>query len=124
MTIRQFLKAIIASENVEQELKDFANERLIKLEEQNEKARKKRALKNQEKNAPIKQEILEFLEKQEEGTFVLTSEVAEAVKISNPKASALLTQLEIENFATSKPVQIKGRGTRLVWKLIDNEISE
>ncbi len=123
MTIREFLQAIIENENVEQELKDFAGERILKLDEQNKK-RKKQVSKTQKENEPIKQAILEFLEEQEPTAIVLAKEVAEALEITTPKANGLLTQLRKEGTVTSKRVRVTGQGIRMAWKVVDKEISE
>ncbi len=122
MTIREFLQAIIENENVEQELKEFANERILKLDEKNSK-RKVAPSKTQIENAKIKEDIIAFLKEQGENQIILANNVAEALEISTPKASALLGQLEKTGMAVSKEVKVSKVGKRLAWNLVseDNE---
>ncbi len=123
MTIREFLEKVIENENVEQELKDFANERILKLDQKNAR-RKSTPSKTQKENEPIKQAILEFLEEQEEDATILASDVAEALEITTSKASGLLVQLKNNDLVVSKSVRIAKKGERLAWSIVDKEISE
>lgn len=111
MTNREFLTAVIALENVPEDVKTHAEERLAKLDTTNE-ARKNKPSKKAEENAPIMEQI---------ANEVLTSEVqtasaiAETVGISVQKASALLRQLVADGKATVTEVKVPKRGVQKAY---------
>ena len=94
MTIREFYKAIAAS-NASDEIKTFATEALIKMDEKNEK-RRNTPSKAQIANEPIKQAILEAL--------------ATAVEVTTQKASALCRALVAEGKITETEIKVRGKG--------------
>ena len=97
MTNREFYNAIVNG-TMNDEIKAFASEAIVKLDERNAK-RNSRPSKTALANEPIKEEILKlFAENQK----LLASEVGTALNISTQKASALLRQLvESEKLSVS-----------------------
>ena len=105
MTIREFLENVVKAE-LSAEMTMFAQERIAKLDEKNEKKKSANSAKKIE-NANIKTEILE---KMELGQNYRASEIGEIFSFSTQKASALLVQLEKEGKVTATEVRIKGKG--------------
>ena len=93
MTKRDFLTAI-ANGTINAEITEYASAELVKMDEANEK-RKNKPSKKAEENAPILASILEALTE----TPTITADIATAVGVSTPKASALLRQLVAEGKA-------------------------
>ena len=115
MTNREFLTAVANLENVAEDIKAYAEERLAKLDATNE-ARKNKPSKKATENAPIMEQIAtEVL-----GTEAMTAaSVAEAVGISVQKASALLRALVAEGKAVAADSKVPGKGTCKVYTLAD-----
>ena len=117
MTNREFLTAVITSENVAEDVKTAAEERLAKLDATNE-ARKNKPSKKATENAPIMEQI---------ATEVLTAEaktaamVAETVGISVQKASALLRALVAEGRATVAETKLPKKGTVKIYSAVEVE---
>ena len=113
MTNREFLNAIIAMENVPEDIKAYAEEKLTKLDATNE-ARKNKQTKAQKENAPILEQIVNEVLTAEAKTAAV---VAETIGISVQKASALLRHLVDEGKATSMDVKIPKKGTQKAYAL-------
>ena len=105
MTIREFLESVVGAE-ISDEMTDFAQARIAKIDEKNEKKKSSSSPKKAE-NAGIKTAILDAMEL---GQGYKASEIAEAFSISTQKASALLVQLEKDGKVTATEVRIKGKG--------------
>ena len=110
MTIREFMNAVIAMENVTEEMKAFAENEIVKLDTRNAK-RAEKPSKTAIANEPIKLKILALLE--EKGEVMTASAIAEIMTdYKVQKISALCTQLVKEEKLTVKDVKIKGKGTQ------------
>lgn len=115
MTKREFMEMVIA-ETKNEELKVFAEKEIEKMDKANLKRSEKRAERKAE-NEPIKNAIVEYLNRTDEHDFVLASEVAKEVEISTQKASALLRQLVEDGKVTVEDVKVKGKGTKKGYKV-------
>ena len=113
MTQREFFKAVAENENVNSELREYAENAIAKLDEKNAK-RSSIPSKTQRKNAVIKKQILEFMRTQTER--VTSAEVAEkfttdGAEVSTNLAAALLRQLATEGELTVEDIKNpKGKG--------------
>lgn len=113
MTQREFFKAVAENENVNSELREYAENAIAKLDEKNAK-RSSIPSKTQRKNAIIKKQILEFMRTQTER--VTSAEVAEkftadGTEVSTNLAAALLRQLSTEGELTVEDIKNpKGKG--------------
>ena len=103
MTNREFYNAVI-SNAVTEEVIAHAQNALVKLDERNAK-RANTPSKTQIANEPIIKAIAEVLTNEP----MLASEIANAVGISTPKASALAKKVEGVNIVD---VKVKGKGTQ------------
>lgn len=101
MTRREFLEMVIEGK-VTDEMKDFANSEITKMNDRNAK-RKASPSKTAIANEPIKAEIVKGLTNEPK----TASEIAKEVGISTQKASALLRQID---GLTVTEVKIKGKG--------------
>lgn len=109
---REFLNAVIATENAE--LVEFAKAELAKLDARNEK-RRATPTKAQTENAELKVKILAVLA---EGAKV-GAEVGKALDISTQKAVALLGQLVDEGKVVKAEVKVKGKGKVLSFAVAE-----
>ena len=113
MTQREFFKAVAENENVNSELREYAENAIAKLDEKNAK-RSSIPSKTQRKNAIIKKQILEFVRTQTER--VTSAAVAEkfttdGAEVSTNLAAALLRQLSTEGELTVEDIKNpKGKG--------------
>lgn len=115
MTNRDFMKAIINLENVPAELKEFAENEIVKLDARNAK-RAEKPSKTALANEPIKAEILKVLG--ELGKMVTASELAGIMTdYKVQKLSALLGQLVKEEKLVVADVKVKGKGTQKGYSL-------
>jgi hypothetical protein len=114
MTKREFFEAVMALENVDAELKLFAENEINKMNERNAK-RKNSPSKTAIANVPIKAHITEFLENHE-GSHI-ASEIASAVEISTQKASALCRQMVENGVLAVEEVKVKGKGKVKAYSL-------
>lgn len=101
MTRREFLEMVIEGK-VTDEMKDFANSEITKMNDRNAK-RKASPSKTAIANEPIKAEIVKGLTNEPK----TAREIAKEVGISTQKASALLRQID---GLTVTEVKIKGKG--------------
>lgn len=102
MTKREFFVAVMALENIDEELKLFAEKEIEKMDERNAK-RKASPSKKAVENEPIKKAIKSILTDEPH----TASEIANTVGISTQKASALLRQID---GLTVTEVKVKGKG--------------
>lgn len=101
MTRREFLEMVIEGK-VTDEMKDFANSEITKMNDRNAK-RKASPSKKAIANEAIKAKIVEVLTDEPK----TAREIADEVVISTQKASALLRQID---GLTVTEVKIKGKG--------------
>lgn len=113
MTQREFFKAVAENENVNSELREYAENAITKLDEKNAK-RSSTPTKTQKKNAVLKGQILEFMRTQSERiTSAALAEkfTADGEAISTNLAAALLRQLATEGELTVEDIKNpKGKG--------------
>lgn len=110
MTNRDFLNAVIAMENVSDEIKAFAENEIAKLDNRNAK-RAEKPSKTAIANEPIKVEILKLLT--EKGEVMTASAIAEIMTdYKVQKISALCGQLVKEEKLVMSDVKVKGKGTQ------------
>ena len=110
MTIRTFLENIIKAE-ISDEMTAFAQERITKLDEKNEK-KKSSTSKKQSENNELKADILASMKN---GVEYKASEIGTTFGISTQKASALLVQLEKDGIVESSEKREKGKGKVKVY---------
>ena len=103
MTQREFYTSVIASVDNE-ELKAYAENAIVKLDERNAKRASKPSAKQKE-NEPIIKAIADLLTSEP----MLASEIASTLGISTPKASALAKKVE---GVSVTDVKVKGKGTQ------------
>lgn len=103
MTNREFYNAVVANE-ISEEVIAHAQNALVKLDERNAK-RANTPSKTQIANEPIIKAIAEVLTNEP----MLASEIANAVGISTPKASALAKKVDGVQVTD---VKVKGKGTQ------------
>ena len=106
MTQRDFYKAVMEAE-VSQELKDFAESAIAKLDAKNAK-RATTPTKKQIENIEISNKILEYISGTENGALIV--DIAAALEISKPKASALCVQMVNSGKLIDTTISIKGKG--------------
>jgi hypothetical protein len=107
MTNREFYTAIIANPNVAQDIKDFAQAEIDKLDARNDK-RKNTQTKAQKENEGVMTAIVRHLTAN--GADV-ASGIGTALGISTQKASALCKLLVDGGQLTVADVKVKGKGT-------------
>ena len=117
MTNREFLTAIVNMDNVAEDIKAYAKEKLSKLDAANE-ARKNKPSKKATENAPIMEQIVNEILTSEAQT---ASTIAEATGISVQKASALLRQLVADGKATVTEVKLPKKGVQKAYAAVDAE---
>lgn len=117
MTNREFYNAI-ANGTMNDEIKAFANNAIIKLDERNAK-RSSKPSKTAIENEPIKEKIIEFITKRNE--FCIAGAIAEALEISTQKASALCRQLVNDKKLVEKEVKVPKQGKRKAYGLEEVE---
>lgn len=113
MTQREFFKAVAKNENVNAELREYAENAITKLDEKNAK-RSSTPTKTQKKNAILKGQILEFMRTQTEritSAAVAEKFTTDGTEISTNLAAALLRQLATEGELTVEDIKNpKGKG--------------
>ena len=113
MTQREFFKAVAENENVNSELREYAENAIAKLDEKNAK-RSSIPSKTQRKNAIIKKQILEFMRTQTKrvtSAAVAEKFTADGAEVSTNLAAALLRQLATEGELSVEDIKNpKGKG--------------
>lgn len=115
MTKREFLQAVIATETVAVNVKEFAQSEIKKLDARNA-SRSSKPTKAQIENEPIKKKIVELLT--EVGEKYVASAIAEKVEISTQKASALCRQLVDEGKLQVEEVKVPKKGRQKAYSVI------
>ena len=115
MTNREFMTTIVAMENVPAEIKAFAENEIVKLDNRNA-TRASKPSKTQVENAPIKEAILSYLV-ENKGQYTET-QLGEALEISHNKAGSLARQLVKEGKATVSEIKLPKVGKRKVYSII------
>lgn len=90
MTNREFYNAVANAENLSDELRQFAEDAIAKLDAKNEKRRNSISPKQAE-NIELSQKILEYLKGVEE--FTAASVIGESLGLTPSKASSLCGKL-------------------------------
>lgn len=116
MTNREFFTAIATSE-LSDDFKAFANAELAKLNERNAK-RRNTPTKAQVANEPIKEAIVAYLA---ENKGAVASAIASAVGVTTQKVTALCTILNKEGKVVIGEVKIKGKGVLKAYSLAEAE---
>ena len=107
MTNRDFFNSIASNENLNAELREFANGAIAKLDKRNAD-RSSKPSKTAIANEPIKTAIIKYLDK--EGFVATAADVAANCDITTQKASALLRQLVESGVLKSAEVKIPKKG--------------
>ena len=118
MTNREFFTAIINS-TLADELKNFAQAEIDKLDARNDK-RKNTMTKEQKENETFKVAILELLAEKP----MVASEIASAMGFSTQKASALCKLLANEGKVTVGEVKVKNKGAVKQYTLVTSDTVE
>lgn len=113
MTNREFYEAVANGTN-NNEVREFAEKMIVKMDERNEKHRNEKSKKEIE-NEPIKEKIVEFLNEKNESC--VASAIAEFLEISTQKTSALCRQLVESGKLEATEVKIPKQGKRKVYKI-------
>ena len=113
MTKREFLEAIVNTETLAEELREFAAEEIKKLDKALEKRRAKQSAKALA-NAPLIEQIKENLLSDEP---LLASVAAEYLGVSVQKASALLRRMVADGIADVRDVKVLGKGIQKGYTL-------
>jgi hypothetical protein len=120
MTNREFYTAVLANENINADLKAFAQSEIDKLDARNDK-RKNTQTKAQKENEGVMDTIIDTLVTN--GAMV-ASEIGSALGISTQKASALCKLLVEGKRLKVEDVKIKNKGTVKQYSAIVAEESD
>lgn len=120
MTIREFMTAVVAVEGMPADLREFAENEIVKLDARNAK-RAEKPSKTALANEPIKAELFDLLE--EMGGVHTASAVVEKLegKYSVQKVSSLLRQLASEGKLSVVEVKVKGKGKQKGYTIAETE---
>ena len=121
MTNREFYTAIIANDNVAQDIKDFAQAEINKLDARNDK-RKNTQTKTQKENEPIAQAILDALA--ENGGTMLGVDLATAIGQTTQKTNGVAGNLVNEGKITKSKTKVKGKGELTQYTLVVEDTEE
>lgn len=113
MTSREFLTAISSAESLTDDLRKFAADAIIKMDERNAK-RNAKPSKTAVENAPIKENLLTLLTDEPQ----TTTDLAARAGISTQKASALLVQLLHEGKCAQTEVKVPKKGKQKAYTLL------
>lgn len=105
MTERDFLNKVLAIEGIADELREYAEGSIAKLDARNDK-RKNTQTKAQKENEVTMTAIVELLAN---GAMV-ASDIGKALDISTQKASSLCRLLATAGKVTATEVKVKGKG--------------
>lgn len=119
MTNREFYTAIVNNPNVAQDIKDYAQGEIDKLDARNDK-RKNTQTKAQKENEGIMTAILDHLAN---GSAV-ASDIGTALGISTQKASALCKLLADSKKVTVEDIKVKNKGTVKQYSLAEGVTAE
>lgn len=120
MTLREFYEAIIAKEEITDEMVAIAVKKLEQMDRKNEYARNHKKSGNSKKakeNAEVKARILEAMEV---GKEYKAKDIAEALDLTQQKVSALARQMVEDGMLTSKEEKVKaGRLVKVYAKVAE-----
>lgn len=108
MTLREFYEAIIAKEEITDEMVAIAIKKLEQMDRKNEYARNHKKSGNSKKakeNAEVKAKIKELMA---DGQERKAKDIAEALDLTQQKVSALARQMVEDGVLTSKEEKVKG----------------
>ena len=108
MTLREFYEAIIAKEEITDEMVAIAARRIELLDKKNEYARNHKKSGNSKKakeNAEVKAKIAELMA---DGQQRKAKEIAEALDLTQQKVSALARQMVEDGVLVSEEERVKG----------------
>lgn len=115
MTEREYLTKSLAIENLPQDMKDYAKEKLASIDARNEK-RRNTLTKAQKDNLEITSKIVELVKLNKE---MIASEIGTALEISTQKASSLCRSLVASGVFTESDFKIKGKGTVKLYSWVE-----
>lgn len=115
MTEREYLTKSLAIENLPQDMKDYAKEKLASIDARNEK-RRNTLTKAQKDNLEITSKIVELVKLNKE---MIASEIGTALEISTQKASSLCRSLVASGVFTESDYKIKGKGTVKLYSWVE-----
>lgn len=111
MTSREFFTTIAAIDTIPAELKEYAENQLLKMDERNKK--------QSETLSPAQQENLKLVEEfhntMEADKQYLAAELGQAFGISVNKASAILRMMVAKELATVEDVKVPKKGTQKAY---------
>lgn len=113
MTNREFYNAIIALD-VNDEIKDFAQSAIAKMDARNAKRTSKPSKRTVE-NEPVKEAILKVLA---EGNPMTASDIGKTLEITTQKASGLCVRMVKDGLIGVEEVKIPKVGVRKVYGLV------
>jgi len=121
MTMREFLTAISENEMVEDELKDYAIDRIKHLDQVNEKRKNapKKPSKVHEENLALAKDVLEILKGSSE-TF-LAKDIAKEIGHSIQKTSAILKTMVEENLV--EKIVPSNRNKPMEYKIVTEDVA-
>lgn len=108
MTLREFYEAIVAREEITEEMVAIAAKKIEQLDKKNEYARNHKKSGNSKKakeNAEVKAKIAELMA---DGTARKAKEIAEALDLTQQKVSALARQMVEEGVLAADEERVKG----------------
>lgn len=111
MTKREVYEAVIANQNVSEEIRSYFEDELVKMDERNRRNAEKRAEKAKE-NEPIKAAIFEALGEEPKTATTIRDEISGEFDVSTQKVSAMLRKLVEAGDVDKEDVKIKGKGTQ------------
>ena len=128
MTNREYYEAILAIENLSDELKAETEAKIERLNAQAESRKKAVNKKKEKENAPLKAKILEYLGKRnEEGKLVnskaLTSKIAEYLECHPSKVTPLCKSLVEEGKVIIEEVKVPKMGKRNAYTIVESHAS-
>ena len=116
MTQREFFTAIVNG-TINPDIQAFAADAIVKLDKRNA-ARASKPTKSQQANAPLMEEIRNFLADKKD---VLAAEVAAHLDVTTQKASGLLKLLVDSKAVAAAEIKIPKQGKRKAYTLVDTE---
>ena len=108
MTLREFYEAIVAREEITEEMVAIAAKKIEQLDKKNEYARNHKKSSNSKKakeNAEVKAKIAELMA---DGAARKAKEIAEALDLTQQKVSALARQMVEEGVLAADEEKVKG----------------
>jgi len=117
MTNKEFFTKVITLASNDKEIVKFCEKALASLEAKNEKAKVKR-MEAQASNAPLLKGIVDYLTAH---PTALGNELAQALGVSTPKATAMASKLVESGVISKREVSIPKVGKRMAYSLVKSE---